>query len=115
MGLFGTFSFQEKKKEKPITLVQMAEQIFGSDKELMDEIHLFLSSCRERHLLPSRTAWQMQLDILQSVPEAQQAEMVHNSVIKGYRQMAYANEVTDNNEVTNKRIRKNEVIVKEGF
>lgn len=114
MGLFGTFSFQEKKKEKPLTLIQMAESMFGSDTELMHEIQLFLKSCRERQMLPSRIAWQMQLDILQSIPEPRQVEVVHNSVIKGYRQMAYADSTT-NEKVTNERLRKNEVIVKEGF
>ena len=56
MGLFGEFSFQEKVK-KPLTLIQMAEVRFGSDDELMHEIRLYLKSCRERRMLPTRVSW----------------------------------------------------------
>ena len=114
MGLFGEFSFQEKVK-KPLTLIQMAEVRFGSDDELMHEIRLYLKSCRERRMLPTRVSWEIQLDILQKLPDAQRVESVHNSIVKGYRQIAFINDNKVTNNISNERIKNTEVIVKEGF
>ena len=114
MGLFGEFSFQEKVK-KPLTLIQMAEVRFGSDDELMREIRLYLKSCRERRMLPTRVSWEIQLDILQKLPDAQRVESVHNSIVKGYRQIAFINDNKVTNNISNERIKNTEVIVKEGF
>lgn len=116
MGLFGKFSFQEKSSDnKPLTLIEMAEVRFGSDYELMQEIRLYLKSCREKRMLPSRVSWEIQLDILQRLPDVQRVESVHNSVVKGYRQIAFIDNSKVENNISNERIRNTEVIVKEGF
>lgn len=116
MGLFGKFSFQEKSSDnKPLTLIEMAEVRFGSDYELMQEIRLYLKSCREKRMLPSRVSWEIQLDILQKLPDAERVESVHNSIVKGYRQIAFVNDNKTTNNISNERIKNTEVIVKEGF
>ena len=88
MGLFGTFSFNEPKKKDP-TLVQMAEAIFGADRDLMGEIKTYLASRKQQHNLPTKISWKMQLEILQDIPEQERADEVRNCTVKGYRQMAY--------------------------
>ena len=89
MGLFGDYSFNEPKKKKEPTLVQMAENIFGKDKNLMGEINNYLASRRQQHNLPTKISWKMQLEILEEIPEQDRAKEVRNCTIKGYRQLAY--------------------------
>ena len=108
MGLFGEFSTNRPKKNKNPTLFEMAKERFD-DIELLEEINLFLKSCREKRLMPSRISWEMQLEILEQIAEDKRVEKVHNSILKGYRQIAYA----DNT----KEVKKVSVgnIIKEGF
>ena len=88
MGLFGDYTFNEPKKKDP-SLVQMAENLFGKDNNLMKEIKNYLASRRQQHNLPSKISWKMQLEILEEIPEQDRVNEVRNCTIKGYRQLAY--------------------------
>ena len=105
-GLFGEFSTNRTIKKNP-TLFEMAKERF-EDAEVLNEINLFLKSCREKHLLPTRTSWEMQLGILEKIPEEKRADLVHRSTLRGYRQLAYENE-----EVISKKSQGK--IMREGF
>lgn len=92
MGIFGTFSFQEKSKKKEtkfLSLLDMARQKFGDDPKLMYEIKLYLDSRIEQNNKPTKTAWDLQLNILEQIEKNKRIMCVHNSTIKGYRQLAY--------------------------
>lgn len=103
MGLFGTFTFNEKKA-KSETLVEMAEKIFGEDSKLMEEIKNYLISRRQQRNYPSRISWKMQLDILKEIPENERINQVRNCTIKGYRQIAYKKNTNIYNNYTNKDV-----------
>lgn len=99
MALFGDLNlikpkpikFEKTKKEsKPkIKLTDMAEERFGDDKKLLLHLNIFLDMCREKHLLPTRVSWGMQLNVLERFPKEARLEQVVRSITYGYRSIAY--------------------------
>lgn len=84
--------FDISKKEKPkkdLTLLEIAKSKFGDDKLLMKEIEAFLKVCRQKRFFPTKTSWIAQCELLERIPKVQRVQMVHRSVLNGYRQMAY--------------------------
>ena len=104
MGLFGDLSKISAKsaittsttksrlgngRKKQPTLLQLAEEKFGTDRKLMMWIGGFLEQKREVHLLPTRLAWAQQLSYLEEWPESEREEQVRRSIACGYRSLAY--------------------------
>ena len=99
MALFGdlnlikpkSLKFEKTKKESTpnIKLTDMAEERFGGDKKLLLHLNIFLDMCRERHLLPSKISWGMQLNVLEKFPKEARLEQVVRSITYGYRSIAY--------------------------
>lgn len=98
---------KEVKSSKKLTLLQMAESRFGDDSALMEEIKLFLKSCRQKKFFPSKVSWKAQCEILEKIPSKDRVKAVHNSVVKGYRQIAYADNVP---KVTREKVKQEEII-----
>lgn len=80
---------KEKPKEKEPTLLELAEEKFGDNRRLIMWIEKFLSQKRQIRQLPSRLAWQEQLKILESHPEAEREKEVRRCIAGDYRQIAY--------------------------
>lgn len=102
MGLFGQnlydahpkircpFTFSEKEPRKPQkSLIDMAEEKFKEDRNLIMHLQTFLSNCRHKHNLPTRLEWSMQLQLLEKFPEKERAKQVVASIRNGYRAIAY--------------------------
>lgn len=98
MSLFGDLSGYrvqrvraepKKTKEKQPTLKELAEEKFGSDRKLMMWIENFLAQKREAHILPTRMAWQEQLNILEEWPQTERIAQVRRSITNDYRALAY--------------------------
>lgn len=103
MGLFGqnlyvkqakikcpfTFSSEGEKKKKEPTLIELAEEKFGKDRNLILHLQTFLKSCAEKKQMPTRLAWSMQLQLLEKFPEKERARQVVRSTMNGYRAIAY--------------------------
>jgi len=87
MGLFN-IPKQEKPK-KNLTLLEIAESKFGDDRALMKEIKDFLKVCRQKRFYPTKISWIAQCELLEKIPKIERVQMVHRSVMCGYRQMAY--------------------------
>lgn len=86
MCLFG--DFKSKPDTKKMTLLQMAEYLFD-DNEVIKAIKDYLASRKQQHNLPSKVAWEKQLNMLLKVQPNDRARMVENSTVKGYRQIVY--------------------------
>ena len=86
MGLIKGMSKEEPKKK--LSLVQMITTMF-EDTKVVDALKDYLASRKEQHNLPSKVAWEKQLQMLLKVEPADRANMVENSTIKGYRQIVY--------------------------
>lgn len=98
MALFGDLNlikpkaikFDRKKEDQPKPkLRDMAEKMFGEDKELMSEIYKYLGMCREKRLMPSRISWEAQLNTLAKFPEDVRKQQIERSIMYGYRSMVY--------------------------
>lgn len=83
-----TFSENKRKKKGP-TLIELAEEKFGKDRNLIMHLQTFLRSCAEKKQLPTRLAWSMQLQLLEKFPESERAKQVVRSIMNGYRAIAY--------------------------
>ena len=101
---------KEKKVPKNLTLVQIAESKFGDDIALMNEIRLFLTSCRQIKFNPTKTSFIAQCEILEKIPHKDRVKTVHNSVVKGYRQMAYENtDVKNQSKINRDKVNEDEL------
>lgn len=110
MGLFNVEI--SKKQAKDMTLIQIAESKFGSDNALMNEIRLFLRSCRQARFYPTKVSFLAQCEMLEKVPVINRVQVVHNSVLKGYRQMAYDNsyaKFTTSESISRKKVDKDKI------
>lgn len=83
-----TFDSNEKKRKEP-TLIELAEEKFGKDRNLILHLQTFLNSCTQKRQLPTRLAWSMQLQLLEKFPEEERAAQVVASIRNGYRAIAY--------------------------
>ena len=100
---------QEKINDK-LTLLEIAESKFGDDKSLMKEIKEFLRVCRQKRFYPTKISWLAQCELLEKVPKVERVQMVHRSVMCGYRQMAYErNENKPQETVSRKKVDKNKI------
>lgn len=91
-NLFGAFTIDSTLKDKPkVTLLDMAKKKFAGENELINEIELFLKSRRQVRQYPSKVSWEMQLDLLEKVPRDKRVSQVKNSILKGYRAIAWDN------------------------
>lgn len=87
MCLFGDFS--DEKPKKSLTLIEMVELSFGDDKDVVKALLDYLASRKQQHNMPSKIAWEKQLEMLKQVQPQDRATMINNSTMKGYRQIVY--------------------------
>ena len=78
---------KDKPKRKS-SLLQMVTIMF-EDVKVVKALEDYLASRKEQHNLPSKVAWEKQLQMLLKVEPADRANMVESSTIKGYRQIVY--------------------------
>lgn len=91
MGLFD-IEIEEQPKKKPKKLIDTAKEYF-SDKELLHELQMYLESRRQSHNYPSRISWEMQLKLLQEIPQTQQIQKVRKATLCGYRSIVYEDNI----------------------
>lgn len=113
MGLFGDFTITETRKRVKPTLIDMAVSRFSDDRQLIEEIKLYLRSRKEQRNMPSKVSWEMQLTLLEKVPMQKRANQVHTATIRGWRQIAYEDNKSDGVTRANKTPQLN--IVDKGF
>lgn len=88
MALFGELPVKESKKRE--TLIQISKRILGtSDKELINELSLYLKSRRQQRNSPSKVSWEMQMNLLKAYPQSKRVSSVHIATMRGYRQVAF--------------------------
>ena len=78
----------EKKKKQP-TLIELAQEKFGDDKQLMMWIEGYIEQKREQHTMPTRLSWVEQLTTLEKHPKNERIKEVRRCIAGGYRQLAY--------------------------
>ena len=101
---------KQEKPKKDLTLLEIAESKFGDDKALMKEIQEFLRVCRQKRFYPTKISWIAQCELLEKIPKVERVQMVHRSVMCGYRQMAYEqNNNRPQESVTRKKVDKNKI------
>ena len=78
----------EKKRKEP-TLIELATEKFGEDKQLMMWIEGFLEQKTKEHARPPRMSWLEQLSILEKHPKSARIKEVRRCIAGNYRQLAY--------------------------
>lgn len=97
----GIWKFDDAQKKKP-TLMEMATER-GFSPLVLSNIEMFLKARREKHDIPSRTSFKMQLDDLAKLGEDEQLAQLRKSIMAGYRCMCYTNVIHIGEYVTKKR------------
>lgn len=92
-----SMSTEEKKAKKP-TLRELAEEKFGDDRKLIMHLEMFLKEWADKKQLPTTLAWNMQLQLLEKFPKEERVKQVVSSIMKGYRAIAYEDNLKKYNE-----------------
>lgn len=106
----GAVKKSEKKKKEP-TLLELAQEKFGDDKQLMMWIEGYLDQKRQIHMMPPRLAWLEQLSILEQHPKSERVKEVRRCIAGNYRQIAYAPKYPNNNKTLRKEEETEEEII----
>lgn len=107
MNLFD-IDIKEKPIKKKVTLMDMVNERFRYEPDLVTALKEYLNHRRQLHNYPSKVSWEAQLDLLERIPKADRVAQVKLSTLRGYRQVAYEK------DVDNIKVNKNK-IVNQGF
>ena len=112
LGVMGMalFSYQQKKQEKSMSLMEITKVIFKGNQELINCLAIYLQCRRKERAMPSSKSWTVQLNLLKNLPDSRQIYQVKKATERGWRAVAF-----EETSPTVSRNKFNGVVVNEAF
>ena len=104
------FSYQQKKQEKSMSLMEITKFIFKGNQELINCLAIYLQCRRKERAMPSSKSWTIQLNLLKNLPDSRQIYQVKKATERGWRAVAF-----EETSPTVSRNKFNGVVVNEAF
>ena len=104
------FSYQQKKQEKSMSLMEITKFIFKGNQELINCLATYLQCRRKERAMPSSKSWTIQLNLLKNLPDSRQIYQVKKATERGWRAVAF-----EETSPTVSRNKFNGVVVNEAF
>ena len=104
------FSYQQKKQEKSMSLMEITKVIFKGNQELINCLATYLQYRRKERAMPSSKSWTIQLNLLKNLPDSRQIYQVKKATERGWRAVAF-----EETSPTVSRNKFNGVVVNEAF
>ena len=104
------FSYEQKKQEKSMSLMEITKVIFKGNQELINCLATYLQCRRKERAMPSSKSWTIQLNLLKNLPVSRQIYQVKKATERGWRAVAF--------EETSPMVNRNKfngVVVNEAF
>ena len=83
------FSYQQKKQEKSMSLMEITKVIFKDNQELINCLATYLQHRRKERTMPSSKSWTIQLNLLKNLPDSRQIYQVKKATERGWRAVAF--------------------------
>ena len=96
------FSYEQKKQEKSMSLMEITKVIFKGNQELINCLAIYLQCRRKERAMPSSKSWTIQLNLLKNLPVSRQIYQVKKATERGWRAVAF--------EETSPMVSRNKVI-----
>lgn len=104
------FSYEQKKQEKSMSLMEITKVIFQGNQELINCLATYLQCRRKERAMPSSKSWTIQLNLLKNLPDSRQIYQVKKATERGWRAVAF-----EETSPTVSRNKFNGVVVNEAF
>lgn len=104
------FSYEQKKQEKSMSLMEITKVIFKGNQELINCLATYLQCRRKERAMPSSKSWTIQLNLLKNLPDSRQIYQVKKATERGWRAVAF-----EETSPTVSRNKFNGVVVNEAF
>ena len=83
------FSYQQKKQEKSMSLMEITKVIFKGNQELINCLATYLQCRRKERAMPSSKSWTVQLNLLKNLPDSRRIYQVKKATERGWRAVAF--------------------------
>ena len=83
------FSYQQKKQEKSMSLMEITKVIFKGNQELINCLAIYLQYRRKERAMPSSKSWTIQLNLLKNLPDSRRIYQVKKATERGWRAVAF--------------------------
>ena len=83
------FSYEQKKQEKSMSLMEITKVIFKGNQELINCLAIYLQCRRKERAMPSSKSWTIQLNLLKNLPDSRQIYQVKKATERGWRAVAF--------------------------
>ena len=83
------FSYEQKKQEKSMSLMEITKVIFQGNQELINCLATYLQCRRKERAMPSSKSWTIQLNLLKNLPDSRQIYQVKKATERGWRAVAF--------------------------
>ena len=104
------FSYEQKKQEKSMSLMEITKVIFKGNQELINCLAIYLQCRRKERAMPSSKSWTIQLNLLKNLPDLRRIYQVKKATERGWRAVAF-----EETSPTVSRNKFNGVVVNEAF
>ena len=104
------FSYEQKKQEKSMSLMEITKVIFKGNQELINCLAIYLQCRRKERAMPSSKSWTIQLNLLKNLPDSRRIYQVKKATERGWRAVAF-----EETSPTVSRNKFNGVVVNEAF
>ena len=83
------FSYEQKKQEKSMSLMEITKVIFKGNQELINCLATYLQHRRKERTMPSSKSWTVQLNLLKNLPDSRRIYQVKKATERGWRAVAF--------------------------
>ena len=83
------FSYEQKKQEKSMSLMEITKVIFKGNQELINCLATYLQYRRKERAMPSSKSWTIQLNLLKNLPDSRRIYQVKKATERGWRAVAF--------------------------
>ena len=83
------FSYEQKKQEKSMSLMEITKVIFKGNQELINCLATYLQCRRKERAMPSSKSWAIQLNLLKNLPDSRRIYQVKKATERGWRAVAF--------------------------
>ena len=83
------FSYEQKKQEKSMSLMEITKVIFQGNQELINCLATYLQCRRKERAMPSSKSWTIQLNLLKNLPDSRRIYQVKKATERGWRAVAF--------------------------
>ena len=83
------FSYEQKKQEKSMSLMEITKVIFKGNQELINCLATYLQCRRKERAMPSSKSWTIQLNLLKNLPDSRRIYQVKKATERGWRAVAF--------------------------